>query len=212
MTRTVCHLCHHPTSEPQTCQPCIARIRTVLNTVERLTILAPLELIARGAAATPPDPTGTRHQNDGLPTLMVMVGPGSTAWHEEIGTVDSIPGVLTKYEWDWRIALEERNVKGSTLVDLVSYLQNRMHHVAQTLPPSFIAEFRDDIRTLHHQLQAAFKDGPQRADIPCMECHQWTLERAAPNGRVIEYRCTYCHAEYDGDRWWLAVRAHGAPI
>jgi hypothetical protein len=200
--------------ETQTCARCVAVARSNLIAIERDHAFLQAEMLARVGAATPPDPTG-RH-GDQEPMLggdiLVMLGPGSARWHSDPVDVDSVLGVLERWERDWRISFGEPAAdKPATINRVALYLLRRLQKAAAEHPA--FDEFHQDVRIMKSWLEMALRNGPQIAPVPCF-CGRYGLERAMPtegNGH-IEWRCTYCHRAYDVDQFWLAVANHGQAV
>jgi hypothetical protein len=194
--------------ETRTCARCVAVARSNLIAIERDYTLLEAEMLARVGAATPPDPTG-RH-GDQEPMLggdiLVMLGPGSAAWHSDPVDVDSVLGVLERWERDWRITFGEPAAdKPATINRVALYLLRRLQKAAAEHPA--FDEFHQDVRIMKSWLEMALRNGPQRTHVPCIRCGRRALERAMPrpDGREVEWVCSSCHQTYSKAEWYVAV-------
>lgn len=205
-----CILCAHPQpATGQTCDPCVGRVRRNLIRVEQLYALLPYELEGRAGASVPPDPSGVRGSRDHIPggDILVLLGPGSVGWHSDPVDVDSVLGVLEKYDTGWRIAFREPAADTpATISRCALYLLQHLTKAAAEFDPGWFVEFADDMRRLGHQLETALRMGPQYSQVPCY-CGG-RLERPAPrdDGRAFEWQCGRCHRNYTLEEFWMAAR------
>ena len=214
MTQIPCLLCRRDTDTdlaPDLHPHCVGTVRRHLIAVEQATPLLALELWFRGAPATPPDPTPRASDQDPLPggDILVLLGPGSTGWHSDPIDVDSIIGVLEKYDTSWHIAFgEPAAMTPATITRCTLYLLRRLQKAADNLPQELFAEFARDIRKQHTRIESVLRDGPQYSPVPCIYCEKRTLQPMAPlaNGHVYEYRCDHCHRPYTWEQFWQAFR------
>lgn len=210
MTDRLCIVCQTTHTPDQTCQPCLGRTRRTLIRIEQLYALLPYELAGRAGASLPMDPSGIRGETEPMPggDILVMLGPGSTAWHAmERDDVDSVPGVLERWDTDWRITLAEpAATEPATVTGCVLYLLRRLTTAAQRHPA--FDEFADDMRVMRDRLELALRISPQRSPVPCLQCGTRTLERPMPrdDGRAFEWQCARCHLNYNYPEWLMAAR------
>lgn len=109
--------------------------------------------------------------------------------------------------WDLYPALN-----GHTVTTAVQFLQQNLTTIAGRNPGLFAA-MAEDIAQQRTYLQRVLHDRPQRAPVPCW-CGRYGLERAMPrdDGKAIEWRCEYCHQEYDYDKFNLLWRDSGQAV
>jgi hypothetical protein len=210
-----CIVCTHADVTTQTCDPCISWVRRTLIRVEQLYALLPYELAGRAGASLPMDPSGIHGETEPMPggDVLVMLGPGSTRWHTEHVDVDSVLGVLERWDTDWRITLgEPAATEPATVTGCSLYLLRRLTKAAQE--HHAFDEFADDIRRLHDRLELALRVNPQRSPVPCITCGHRRLERPAPrdDGRAFEWQCGRCHRNYTDADYWMAMRQNGQAV
>lgn len=209
---TPCILCAHTQTADQTCDPCIGRTRRTLIRIEQLYALLPYELAGRAGASLPMDPSGVRGENEPMPggDILVMLGPGSTAWHEA-PDVDSVPGVLERWDTDWRITLAEPAATGpATVTGCTLYLLRTLTRAAQT--HHAFDEFADDMRRLRSRLELALRMGPQWSEVPCYCGGRLERPMPLPDGRAFEWRCIRCHRNYTLEEFWLVTQQAGQAV
>lgn len=213
-----CIVCSQPLAdhETQTCSHCITQARRNLIDIEQDYMLLEAELLDRAGAATPPDPTGVRADNSYMPggDILVMLGPGSTGWHEtEPVDVDSVLGVLERYDRDWRITFHELAAQDAPTVSGVTLYLLRHLAKAAAEHPTF-QEFHQDMRIMRSWLELALRNGPQRSPVPCLNCGRRALERPLPreDGVEVEWQCSHCHRNYRLEDYYLAVRQSGQAV
>jgi hypothetical protein len=212
----VCQRTELEATELQTCVRCLGAARRDVLDIADMYALLPAELQGRAGAATPPEANGHIHgDGDPLPggDVMVMLGPGSTRPHSEPVDVDSVLGVLERWDTDWRVAFGWTAADmPANVVDCAGYLRDRLHHAAQKHPA--FDEFASDLRQLKHTMEAALRAGPQRSPVPCLTCGARALEVPEPrgDGRRFEWQCGKCHRNYTQEEFWMAVRQQGEAV
>jgi hypothetical protein len=210
-----CIVCTHADVTGQTCDRCISWVRRTLIRVEQLYPLLPYELAGRAGASLPMDPSGIHGDTEPMPggDVLVMLGPGSTAWHSETVDIDSVLGVLERWDTDWRITFgEPAATDQATVTGCSLYLLRRLVKAAQE--HHAFDEFADDVRTLHDRTELALRVSPQRSPVPCITCGHRALERPAPreDGRAFEWQCGRCHRNYTDADYWMAMRQNGQAV
>jgi hypothetical protein len=231
-----CIVCTHADVTTQTCDPCIGWVRRTLIRVEQLYALLPYELAGRAGASLPMNPSGIHGDTEPMPggDILVMLGPGSTCWHTghryhgvtdlddgrrlcqctADADVDSVLGVLERWDTDWRITLREPAATDpATVTGCSLYLLRRLTKAAQE-PACLFAEFADGMREQHDRLELALRVSPQRSPVPCITCGHRALERPAPrdDGRAFEWQCGRCHRNYTDADYWMAMRQNGQAV
>ena len=212
---TRCIVCTHAETQGQTCEPCVGWVRRTLIRVEQLYALLPSELAGRAGASLPMDPSGIHGDTDPMPggDVLVMLGPGSVAWHSDPVDIDSVLGVLERWDRDWRITFAESAATDpATVTGCSLYLLRGLARAAQQ--HHAFEEFADDMRRLHDRLELALRAGPQRSPVPCITCGHRRLERPEPrhDGRVFEWQCGRCHRNYIVEEFWMAMRQQGQAV
>jgi hypothetical protein len=210
-----CIVCGHADTTAQTCDRCVGWVRRTLIRVEQLYPLLPYELAGRAGASVPMDPSGIRGDTEPMPggDVLVMLGPGSVAWHSETVDIDSVLGVLERWDTDWRITFSEPAATDQATVTGCSlYLLRRLAKAAQE--HHAFDEFAEDVRTLHDRTELALRVSPQRSPVPCITCNHRALERPAPrdDGRTFEWQCGRCHRNYTDADYWMAMRQNGQAV
>jgi hypothetical protein len=232
-----CIVCTHVDTADtagQTCDPCVSWVRRTLIRIEQLYPLLPYELAGRAGASVPMDPSGIRGDTEPMPggDVLVMLGPGSSMWHSghryhgvtdpdgrrlcqctADADIDSILGVLERWDRDWRITFgEPAATDQATVTGCSLYLLRRLAKAAQE--HRAFDEFADDIRTLHDRTELALRVSPQRSPVPCITCNHRALERPAPrdDGRAFEWQCGRCHRNYTDADYWMAMRQNGQAV
>lgn len=211
----VCVVCQRNALSPaeaQSCVACVGAVRRNLNAIELMHSTLPTELIKREGAASPMEPNGHIHgEGDPLPggDIMVLLGPGSTRTHADPVDIDSVLGMLERWDTDWRITFRDAAaMDAATVSGCMVYLLRRLAHAAQHHPA--FDEFASDFRDLRHSMEHILRRAPQRSPVSCF-CGARALERPEPrqDGRRFEWQCSKCHRNYTQEEFWMAARQQG---
>lgn len=176
----VCGRAHLDEDHPQTCTPCLDKVRTDLGQIMQLAALAEHRLANWWPAVSPGTPTdGGRGNETPLPggDLLVLVGPGSRGTSnqlhhldEQYGDPSSVVTDLAAFEDRWRKDQHQHAAETTPVLSRVmGYLSLHLTWAAQH--QAGFAGFAASVRRMRGRLEVELRDGsaPMRG-VSCFDC------------------------------------------